>query len=144
MADTGLPQPFDPSQVPDYLDASRKQMLAQMLLANTQRAGQTPSDWDSMKVVPRRSMLSNLAQLGSAYAARQAIPQALKAQAQYTTGLFADPQTQSAPAPQSVPPAAPNMPPESIRAPGYFPPQTTSPTVAPQGAPTLQNSMVPP
>ncbi len=147
MADqSGLVQPFDPSQVPDYLDAARKQMLASMLMQNTQRSLQTPQDWDSMRVVPRRSLLSNLASLGSAYAAGKAYPEALKAQAQYTTGLFNDPVpqggSQAAPQPPAEPPG---IPPENIRAPGYLPPappETQAPT-PPQG-PSLQNSMVPP
>src|ERR1700758_3629362 len=105
---TSLPQPFDPSQVPDYLDASRKQMLAQMLMQKATQT-QTPSDWNSMKVVPRKSILSSLAPLAAAYGASKAYPEALKAQAQYTTGLFADPQQPSqAPA---APPEAPGIPP---------------------------------
>jgi hypothetical protein len=143
MADqSGLIQPFDPSQVPDYLDAARKQMLASMLMQNTQRSLQTPQDWNSMRVVPRRSLLSNLASLGSAYAAGKAYPEALKAQAQYTTGLFNDPVPQSGQSAQPAAPPAPPMPPENIRAPGYMPPAPPSQPEAPQG-PSLQNSMVP-
>lgn len=140
MPDQGLVPPMDASQLPDYLDASRKQMLAQMLMQNTQRSLQTPQDWNSMRVVPKRSMLSNLASLGSAYAAGKFYPQALEAQAKYTTGLFNDPTPQ---APPSAPPEAPNIPPESIRAPGYTPPQIPPTNTAPSG-PSLQNSMVPP
>lgn len=87
----GLALPFDQSQLPDYLDASRKQMLAQMLMGNLQRTSQVPADWNSMKVVPRKSLLSNLAGLGTAAWAGQAIPDALKSQAQYNASLWQDP-----------------------------------------------------
>lgn len=141
MADpSGLMQPMAADQVPDYLDASRKQMLAQMLMQNTQRSLQAPADWNGMRIVPKHSMLSNLAGLGSAYATGKAYPAALEAQAKYTTGLFSDPQPAQSTAP-TQPANTPGIPPESIRAPGYVPPPS-SPTPSASG-PTLQNSMVP-
>lgn len=138
----GLVPPFDPSQIPDYVDAQRKQILAQMLMGQAQQT-QTPADWNNMKVVPRKGIFSTLAPLAASYGAGKALPQALEAQAKYTTGLFNDPQqqdpSQSAPQPPAAPP---NIPPPLIRAPGYEPPaQAPAQT---QGAPVLQNSMIPP
>lgn len=96
-ASGSLVAPFTQSQVPDYLDAQRKQMLAGLLLQNSQRSLQTPEGWDNMRVVPRKSILSSLTGLGSAYLGGQANQQAQQATAKYNTGLFNPP---AAPPPQ--------------------------------------------
>jgi hypothetical protein len=135
-----LPPPMDSSGYGDYLDMQRKQALASMLMQNTQRSLQTPANWDSMKVVPRKSLLSSLAGLGSAYAGGKAQQNANQASMKYMGGLFGDTPQQPPQTPQASAQPAPDMPPESIRAPGYQPP-AQAPT---PGNPTLQNSMIPP
>lgn len=108
MADqSGISPPYlDPSQYPAYLDMQRKQMLAQMLMQNSQSANQTPSDWDSMKVVPRRGMLSNLSGALGSFLAGKAMKGSQAAQTKYFQGLYGG--DQSAP---STPVADPNTPP---------------------------------
>lgn len=113
MPDQGLPAPYlDPSQYPDYLDAQRKQMVASMLINSLQTSGQTPSDWDSMKVVPRRGLFQNVAPLVTALMARKSVKDAQQAQAQYMSGLYGGGQPQPAQPQQPVsmapPPADPN------------------------------------
>ena len=71
MAD--LPQPyFDQSQYPAWFEAQRKQQLASMLMGSLQQSNQTPENWDSMKVVPRRGMLQNVSVLANALLAGKA------------------------------------------------------------------------
>lgn len=87
MAD--LPQPyFDPSQYPAYLDAQRKQQLAQMLMGSLQSANQTPASWDSMKVVPKRGLMQNASVLADALLARKGLDASNQATAQYMQGLY--------------------------------------------------------
>lgn len=138
----GLVPPMDSSGYGDYLDVQRKQALASMLMQNSQRSLQTPQDWNSMKVVPRKSILSGLAGLGSAYAGGKAQQQANQAQLKYMSGMFGDtPQTPAQP--PAAPAQAPGIPPDSIRAPGYMP-STPAPQQSASAGPSLQNSMVPP
>lgn len=95
MADSSLPQPFlDPSQYPAYLDAQRKQQLAQMLMQNAQQSNQTPQDWNSMRVVPKRSGLSSLASLASSLGAGLATKKAQQAQINYFQGMYGGGQSQ--------------------------------------------------
>lgn len=116
MPDSGLPAPYlDPSQYPDYLAAQRKSALASMLMNSLQSTGQTPSDWDSMKVVPKRGLLQNVAPLVTALMANKATKDAQQAQAQYFSGLYSggqpqasQPATQSPPVSLAPPPADPN------------------------------------
>lgn len=129
-----LPSPFlaqllgnnDADTTSDYFDAQRKQMMAQMLMQNTQQSAQTPSDWNSMKLVPRRSILSTLAPIASGYMSGKAYQGSQQAQAKYFSDLNQpqqpqaqqppqDPSTQpsggmQAPqAPQSIPGLPPGM-----------------------------------
>ena len=51
MPDPSIQPPYlVPSAYPDYLDMQRKQMLASMLMQNTQQSSQTPADWNQMKL----------------------------------------------------------------------------------------------
>jgi len=47
-------------------------MLAQALMQNAQQSTQTPAEWNSMRVVPKRSALSNVATLVSGLMAGKA------------------------------------------------------------------------
>lgn len=96
MPDTGLEAPYlDPSQYPSYLDAQRKQMVAGLLLNSLQQSNQTPTDWDSMKVVPKRGLMQNIAPLVSALMASRGLNQAQQAQAKYFSGLYGGTQPSS-------------------------------------------------
>lgn len=87
MAD--LPPPyFDPSQYPAYLDMQRKQQMAGMLMSSLQQANQTPSDWNSMRVVPKRGMLQNVAVLADALMAKKGLDASNAASTQYMQGLY--------------------------------------------------------
>jgi hypothetical protein len=89
MPDQGLTPPYlDPSQYPAYLEMQRKQMLAQQLMQSAQSANQTPGDWDSMKVVPRRGMLSNISGALGSYLAGKAMKGSQAAQSKYFQGLY--------------------------------------------------------
>jgi hypothetical protein len=93
MAD--LPQPLDPGMTPQWLDAQRQQQLAQMLMGSLQQANQTPDNWNSMKVVPRRGMLQNVSVLANALLAGKAQKDAQQSTAQYYQKLYApDPSQQ--------------------------------------------------
>lgn len=136
MPDPGIQPPYlDPSQYPSYLDLQRKQMLAQMLMQGTQQASQTPPEWNSMRVVPRRSPLANIATLASALMAGKALKGSREAEQQYFQGLYGGepqspaPQVNAASAPSSAaPPADPTA-------------QTAGPGLLPQPAP--QNPLIP-
>jgi hypothetical protein len=87
MAD--IPQPyFDPSQYPAYLDAQRKAQVAQMLMGSLQQANQTPADWNSMKVVPKRGMLQNVSVLADALLAKKGMDASNQATSSYMQGLY--------------------------------------------------------
>jgi hypothetical protein len=105
MADaTGLTPPIlDPSQYPAYLDAQRKQQLAQTLMSSLQQANQTPSDWNQMKVVPKRGMLQNVSVLADALLAGKAMRDSQQAQQQYFQGIYGNGQPSSAPQPTTGP-----------------------------------------
>lgn len=93
MAD--LPQPLDPGMTPQWLDAQRQQQLAQMLMGSLQQANQTPDNWNSMKVVPRRGMLQNVSVLANALLAGKAQKDAQQSTAQYYQKLYAPDQSSS-------------------------------------------------
>lgn len=112
MPDAGIQPPYlDPSQYPAYLDLQRKQMLAQMLMGSAQQQAQTPADWNSMRVVPKRSALANISTLATALMAGKANKDLLGAQANYYQGLMGGggsaPTPSSAPA-STAPPSAPS------------------------------------
>jgi hypothetical protein len=110
MPDTGVQPPYlDPSQYPAYLDLQRKQMLAQTLMGAFQQANQTPAEWNSMRVVPRRSGLQNVATLASALLAGKAVQGANQAQQRYFQGLYGGGDTSGAPASSATP--APSLAP---------------------------------
>lgn len=136
---TGIQPPYlDPSQYPDYQDMQRKQMLAQMLMQNSQQALQTPQNWDSMKIVPRKSALSSISGLLGSYLAGKANTNAMQAQSKYFQGMYAP--EQSAPAQPSASPPTP--PPPLLKAPAgdeYQPP--VAPTVSPQKSPMIPQGM---
>lgn len=133
MAD--LPPPyFDPSQYPAYLDMQRKQQMAQMLMGSLQQANQTPSDWNSMKVVPKRGMLQNVAVLADALMAKKGLDASNAASTQYMQGLYGG-GTQSPDA--AAVSAASEGPPSPGAAPGA-PVQAVSGNVQPQ------NPLIPP
>lgn len=97
MAD--LPAPYlDPSQYPAYLDAQRKAQIAQMLMGSLQSANQTPADWNSMKVVPKRGMVQNLSVLADALMAKKGMDASNQATSQYMQGLYS-PKQQAQPQP---------------------------------------------
>jgi len=86
MADPGiLPPLLNPtSQNTDaYFDMLRKQQLAQALMQGFQQSNQTPPEWNSMRVVPRRSPLSTVATLVSALMAGKSQQGALEAEKNY-------------------------------------------------------------
>lgn len=134
MPDAGLPPPYlDPSQYPDYLEAQKKQMLASMLMQNAQQANQTPQNWDQMRVVPRRGMVSNIASIADALLAGRAMKSSMGAQQKYFQNMYGG-GDQSAPASSS----APGVPEESTGpvAPGILPQQVDTPS-------TPQNPLIP-
>lgn len=104
---SGISPPYlDPSQYPAYLDMQRKQMLAQMLMQNAQQSNQTPANWDSMKVVPRRSALSSVSSMLGSYLAGNAMKGSQQAQSKYFQSLYGGDQSQpqpGAPAPSAAP-----------------------------------------
>jgi len=113
MPDPGLQPPYlDPSQYPAYLDLQRKQMLASALMQNTQQAGSTPAEWNSMRVVPRKSALSTVTALASALMAGKSQKDLMGAQGNYFQGLMggSSPSPTAAAAP-SAPPSAPGVAP---------------------------------
>jgi hypothetical protein len=143
MADQGLPPPYlDPGQYPAYIDLQRKQMLAQALMQNTQASAQNPQDWNSMRIVPHRSALSNVATLASALMAGKAQNSALGAQKDYFQGMMGG---QPPAAPQApIPPATPGiLPPNSV--PGSQGPPGPAPGAAPasSGAPPTSGLLPP-
>jgi len=110
MPDTGLQPPYlDPSQYPAYLDLQRKQMLAQALMQSGQQMNQTPADWNSMRVVPKRSVLSAIAPVLTAALSGKAQKDLMGAQNNYFQGLMGGggsaPTSASAPPAQTPPPA---------------------------------------
>jgi hypothetical protein len=136
MADSGIQPPYlDPSQYPAYIDLQRKQMLAQALMQNTQQSAQNPQDWNSMRIVPHRSALSNVATLASALMAGKAQNSALGAQQQYFQGMMGGGQ----------PPAAPQAPPSPPPTPGLLPPNGVAGSQGPPGpAPAPPAGLLPP
>lgn len=147
--------PIDPSQYPDYLELQRKQQIAQQLMGAFQQSNETPQNWDSMRVVPRRGALQNVSALAGALMAGKANNDALTAEKGFAQGqadqfnaMFpgSQPPRQSAVDPkvaqltaaiQGANQTAPGiaLPPESIPQPGNAP-QSPSPS-APQGIPSL-------
>lgn len=128
MAD--LPSPYlaqllgnnDPNTTSDYFDAQRKQMMAQMLMQNTQQSAQTPADWNSMKLVPKRSILSSIMPIASGYLSGQAYQGAQQAQGKYFSDLSASPMQ----SPQSQPQQQPQQPQGGgMQSPQAQPPQQT-------------------
>jgi hypothetical protein len=120
MPDMGIQPPYlDPSQYPAYLDLQKKQMLAQALGQAAQQTSQTPAEWNSMRVVPKKSALSTVAALATALGAGKMQHDAFGAQQQYMRGLFggqpsAAPTAASSAAPKSgVAPLTSEMPPQS-------------------------------
>lgn len=108
MPDAGIQPPYlDPSQYPAYLDLQRKQMLAQALMQGSQQMNQTPADWNSMRVVPKRSALSAIAPVLTAALGGKAQKDLMGAQSNYFQGLMGGaPQTGSPSVPPSAPPSA--------------------------------------
>jgi hypothetical protein len=149
MPDSGIQPPYlDPSQYPAYIDLQRKQMLAQALSQNAQQSAQTPAEWNSMRVVPRRSALSNVAMLASGLMAGKAQQSALGAQQNYFQGMMGG----GAPASTTTPPAAaispapgiapPNGVPGSQGPPGPAAGASPQPGLLPPPAPPQNNSML--
>lgn len=138
----GITPPYlDPSQYPEYLDMQRKQMLAQMLMGNVQQANQTPANWDSMKVVPRRGMLSSLSSIGGALLAGKALKGAQQSQQQYFQGLYGGGAPSSA-APPSAPQEPTSEPPPLLKRPEQ-PAETPPEQPAPAGNPLIPSGMAP-
>lgn len=138
MADAVQPPYLDPSAYPDYLDMQRKQMLAQMLMQNTQQSNQTPSDWNSMKVVPRRGGLQTLSTLASALLAGKAMRGSQDAQSQYFQKLYGGDQQPTGPGTGIISPDAPPRAQDAAQAvtdmparPGLLPQQPQNPLLPP-------------
>jgi hypothetical protein len=130
-----LPFPYlDSSQVPAWLDAQRKQQIAQMLMGSLQQANQTPASWDSMKVVPKRGALQNLSVLADALLARKGLDASNQA-----TSAYLNPQ----PAPTPTGPGAgvisPDAPPDAQNAAQAV----TAGVPSAIAAPAPQNPMIP-
>lgn len=147
MADQGLPPPYlDPGQYPAYIDLQRKQMLAQALMQNTQQSAQNPQDWNSMRIVPHRSALSNVATLASALMAGKAQNSALGAQKDYFQGMMGGQPAASAAAPQAPPSSAPGiLPPNGVagsQGPPGPAPAPPAGLLPPQQPPPQNNSML--
>jgi hypothetical protein len=114
-----LPSPYlaallgnsDPNTSSDYFNAQRQQMLAQMLMQNTQQSNQTPSDWNQMRLVPRRSPLQGLSTLASGLLAGKAMKGSQAAQQKYFQDLSTpqQPQDSSQPSAQMPPGLPPGM-----------------------------------
>lgn len=139
MADPGLAPPYlDPSQYPDYLDAQRKSMVANMLLNSAQTGNQTPADWDSMRVVPHRGLMQNIAPIAKMLMAGKTMQSAQQAQAKYFSGLYGggDPT-----APAAAPAADPTGQPPGM-APGQTPSMAAPPAPS-SSAPPGNSSMIP-
>lgn len=96
MADvSSLPFPYlDPAQTPAWIDAQRKQQMAQMLMGAFQQSNQTPADWNSMRQVPKRGALQNVSALAEALMAGHAQKGAMDSQQQYMQGLYGGGQPQ--------------------------------------------------
>lgn len=124
MPDAPFPY-LDPSQVPAYEDVQKKQMIAQALMSAFQGANATPDNWDSMRVVPKRGGLQNVASLVTALMGGRAQKQAFKAQQGYMKGLMAPDASAAAPGVQGAP---------TTGVPG-----STAPS-----APTSSNPLIPP
>jgi hypothetical protein len=148
----GLPPPtLDPSQYPAYLDAQRKQQLAQMLMGSLQSANQTPSSWDSMRVVPKRGFLQNASVLADALLAGKASKSANQATSSYIQGLYGgggqqQPSSAAAPAAASGDDGHPfNGPFGGISVPGQTPPASglVQPAATAPQAPA-RNPLIPP
>jgi hypothetical protein len=137
MADMpAIPPPYlDPSQYPAYTDLLRKQQLAQMLAQNTMQSAQTPQDWNSMRIVPRRSALSNVATLASALMAGKVGKDALGAQQSYMQGMMGGAAPSSVPATSQAPGAAPPNGVDGSQGPPGPAPQAPSGLLAPAPAP---------
>lgn len=145
MADPGIQPPYlDPSQYPAYIDLQRKQMLAQALMQNTQQSAQNPQDWNSMRIVPRRSALSNVATLASALMAGKANNAALGAQKDYFQGMMGgQPPAAASPAPPASPPAPGLLPPNGV--PGsQGPPEPAAMSAGPAAAAPPAAGLLPP
>ncbi len=126
MADQGIQPPYlDPGQYPAYIDLQRKQMLAQALMQNTQQSAQNPAEWNSMRLVPHRSALSNVATLASALMAGKANNAALGAQKDYFQGMMG-----GGPAAPTAPPQAPPVSPPTS---GLLPPNGVAGSQGPPG-----------
>lgn len=143
MPDNSLLTPpyLDPSDanMQAYMDANRKQMLAQMLMQNMQQSTQTPSDWDSMKVVPHRGLLQNLAPLANALMARKAMDSSQSAQSQYFKKMYGgDQQQPTGPGAGIIDPNAP--PDQQAAAQGVTDMPPARPGLLPQSP---QNPMLP-
>jgi hypothetical protein len=78
--------PIDPSQYPDYLELQRKQQIAQQLMGAFQQSNQTPQDWNSMRVVPKRGALDVVGSLASALLAGKANNEAVTGEKQFAKG----------------------------------------------------------
>lgn len=124
MPDSGLQPPYlDPSQYPAYLDLQRKQMLAQALMQGSQQMNQTLGEWNSMRVVPKRSALSSLAPILAAGLGGKAQKDLAQSQQAYFQGLMGGAPSAATPAPVSPPasgtspspvaPLTPEMPPQA-------------------------------
>lgn len=137
MADaSGLPFPyFDQAQTPAWIDAQRQQQMAQMLMGAFQQTNQTPQDWNSMRVVPRRGALQNVSSLASALMGAKAQTASFDANSKYLKKIYS-------PDPQPTGPGAgiidPNAPPEAQAAAQ----DVTAGNTTPQPQP--QNPMLPP
>lgn len=89
--DSGILAPIlKPQLEPDYLDMQRKQMLAQMLMQNTQASNQTPDNWNRMAVVPRHGGLQTLSTLANALMAAKMSNSSQQATANYFKKLYSD------------------------------------------------------
>lgn len=139
---SGISPPYlDPSQYPDYMDMQRKQMLASMLMQNAQQSNQTPANWDSMKVVPRRSALSSVSTLLGSYLAGKAMKSSQQAQQKYFQGLYGGGQPTAQTPGQAVPSSPGAM--DTSAGPGLLPPvQPQNPMIPPGMSPRNAQQMM--
>lgn len=99
---------YQPDLTPDWLDVQRKQQIAQLLMGTMQQTNQTPENWDSMRVVPKRSPLQSVATLASALLAGKGMNDAQSAAKSYYGKLYpTDPGPSTGPGAGIIDPNAP-------------------------------------
>ncbi len=138
---------LDPSQYPSYLDAQRKQQLAQMLMGAFQNSANSPNPSTGITnnpyaVTPRRSIAQNIAPLVTALMAGKAQKDATTAEQQYFQGLYGGGQPQAS-TPAAAPPQGPPAPGSTPAPAGAGLVPGTAAGASPAAAPPSGNPLIP-